>query len=68
MTLIPRNGEESHYPARTREVYDTSGAGDTVIATLAAGLGSGSTMVDAVAIAITHHAHSHHHAAVGALR
>ena len=51
MTLIPRSGEESHYPARTREVYDTSGAGDTVIATLAAGLGSGSTMVDAVAMA-----------------
>ncbi len=51
MTLIPRNGEESHYPARTREVYDTSGAGDTVIATLAAGLGSGTTMVDAVAMA-----------------
>ena len=34
MTLIPSDGEESHFPARTREVYDTSGAGDTVIATL----------------------------------
>ena len=51
MTLIQKNGEERHYPARTREVYDTSGAGDTVIATLAAALGAGSTMEDAVALA-----------------
>lgn len=50
MTLIPRTGEEAHFPARTREVYDTSGAGDTVIATLAAALGAGQTMHDAVAL------------------
>lgn len=31
-----------------REVYDVSGAGDTVIATLAAGLAAGSTLDDAV--------------------
>ena len=51
MTLIPRDAEESHFPAKTREVYDTSGAGDTVIATLAAALGAGRTMTDAVALA-----------------
>ena len=51
MTLIPSDGEESHFPARMREVYDTSGAGDTVIATLAAALGAGQTMFDAVALA-----------------
>ena len=50
MTLISATGEESHFPARTREVYDTSGAGDTVIATLAAALGSGQTLSDAVAL------------------
>ena len=32
-------------------MYDTSGAGDTVIATLAAALGAGQTMFDAVALA-----------------
>ena len=51
MTLIPIDGEESHFPARTREVYDTSGAGDTVIATLAASIAAGQTMADAVALA-----------------
>lgn len=49
MTLIQRD-DESHFPARTREVYDTSGAGDTVVAVLAAALSSGQTMKDAVAM------------------
>jgi D-beta-D-heptose 7-phosphate kinase/D-beta-D-heptose 1-phosphate adenosyltransferase len=41
MTLL-RNGEEPlHLAARAREVYDVTGAGDTVIATLAAGLAAG---------------------------
>ncbi|MBT7371180.1 MAG: D-glycero-beta-D-manno-heptose 1-phosphate adenylyltransferase, partial [Gammaproteobacteria bacterium] len=51
MTLIQKNDEESHFPARTREVYDTSGAGDTVIAVLAAALASGQTLKDSVALA-----------------
>ncbi len=50
MTLIEQH-EESHFPARTREVYDTSGAGDTVIAVLAASLASGQTLRDSVALA-----------------
>ncbi|MEK9823248.1 MAG: bifunctional D-glycero-beta-D-manno-heptose-7-phosphate kinase/D-glycero-beta-D-manno-heptose 1-phosphate adenylyltransferase HldE [Gammaproteobacteria bacterium] len=51
MTLIQKGEEEAHFPARTREVYDTSGAGDTVIAVLAAALGSGQTLKDSVALA-----------------
>jgi D-beta-D-heptose 7-phosphate kinase/D-beta-D-heptose 1-phosphate adenosyltransferase len=49
MTLIEKDSE-SHFPARTREVYDTSGAGDTVIAVLASALASGQTLKDSVAL------------------
>ena len=38
MTLVPRSGEACHLPAEAREVFDVSGAGDTVVATLAAAL------------------------------
>ena len=40
-----------HVPTLAREVYDVSGAGDTVIATLGVALGSGLPMDDAVRIA-----------------
>jgi rfaE bifunctional protein kinase chain/domain len=40
-----------HEPTQTREVYDVSGAGDTVIATLAVMLASGADMPAAVRIA-----------------
>ncbi len=40
-----------HVPTQAREVYDVSGAGDTVIATLGVALGSGLPMDDAVRIA-----------------
>lgn len=40
-----------HFPAVTREVYDVSGAGDTVIATLAVMLGKGIALGDAANIA-----------------
>jgi D-beta-D-heptose 7-phosphate kinase/D-beta-D-heptose 1-phosphate adenosyltransferase len=40
-----------HSPARAREVFDVSGAGDTVIATLAAALGGGLKMETAVELA-----------------
>ncbi len=49
MTLIELESD-SHFPARTREVYDTSGAGDTVIAVLATSLASGQTLKDSVAL------------------
>ncbi|GAB4126788.1 MAG: ADP-heptose synthase [Sideroxydans sp.] len=40
-----------HEPTQAREVYDVSGAGDTVIATLAVMLASGASLPDAVRIA-----------------
>jgi D-beta-D-heptose 7-phosphate kinase/D-beta-D-heptose 1-phosphate adenosyltransferase len=48
MTLVQSNGQLMHLPARSREVFDVSGAGDTVIATLAAALAAGESLVDAV--------------------
>jgi rfaE bifunctional protein kinase chain/domain len=48
MTLFSPHGE-LHVAAQAREVYDVSGAGDTVIATLATMLGAGVPLADAVA-------------------
>ena len=41
----------THEPTHAREVYDVSGAGDTVIATLGAMLASGASMEDAMRVA-----------------
>lgn len=41
MTLISRNSEPFHLTAEALEVFDVTGAGDTVIATMAAALVSG---------------------------
>lgn len=51
MTLLEKTGNVTHYPARTREVYDVSGAGDTVIATVCSALGAGHTLKDSVGLA-----------------
>jgi rfaE bifunctional protein kinase chain/domain len=50
MTLY-RPGSVQHEPTKAREVYDVSGAGDTVIATLAVMLASGATLPAAVHVA-----------------
>ena len=50
MTLY-RSGNRLHVPAQAREVFDVSGAGDTVIATLGVAIGSGLPMDEAVRIA-----------------
>ena len=50
MTLFDAMGE-LHVPAVAREVFDVTGAGDTVIATLAALMAAGSTLRDAVPLA-----------------
>ena len=48
MTLLERDGEPLHVPTVARSVFDVSGAGDTVIATVAAGLAAGLALADAV--------------------
>ncbi|HEY7675051.1 MAG TPA: D-glycero-beta-D-manno-heptose-7-phosphate kinase [Burkholderiales bacterium] len=50
MTLY-QQGKVRHEPARAREVFDVSGAGDTVIATLGVMLGAGLPLEEAAAIA-----------------
>ena len=50
MSLFEANGV-LHEPAKAREVFDVSGAGDTVIAVLAAMLGCGATLADAMHVA-----------------
>jgi D-beta-D-heptose 7-phosphate kinase/D-beta-D-heptose 1-phosphate adenosyltransferase len=51
IALLRRDGTTFHSPARAREVFDVSGAGDTVIATLAASLAGGLRMETAVELA-----------------
>ncbi|EGW53174.1 bifunctional D-glycero-beta-D-manno-heptose-7-phosphate kinase/D-glycero-beta-D-manno-heptose 1-phosphate adenylyltransferase HldE [Candidatus Endoriftia persephone] len=41
MSLLQRDLEPRHMPTHAREVFDVTGAGDTVISVLAAGLGAG---------------------------
>jgi rfaE bifunctional protein kinase chain/domain len=50
MTLYTDEGEMS-VPAQAREVFDVSGAGDTVIAIMAAMLAAGASLPDAVVAA-----------------
>jgi rfaE bifunctional protein kinase chain/domain len=50
MSLFMADGA-LHVPTHTREVFDVSGAGDTVIATLAVMLASGAELPDAMRIA-----------------
>ena len=51
MTLLRAGKPEVHFPARAREVFDVTGAGDTVISVLAAALAAGSTLPQAAALA-----------------
>ncbi len=51
MTLLRPGVEELHLPARAREVFDVTGAGDTVIAVLAAAVAAGAGLPEAVGLA-----------------
>ncbi len=51
MSVIERNGAHHHVPARTVDVFDETGAGDTVAATLAAGLAAGCTVHESAMLA-----------------
>ncbi|MGB0894066.1 MAG: bifunctional D-glycero-beta-D-manno-heptose-7-phosphate kinase/D-glycero-beta-D-manno-heptose 1-phosphate adenylyltransferase HldE [Parashewanella sp.] len=53
MTLIRQDNTELHIPTVAREVYDVTGAGDTVISALATCIAAGSDIADACAIANT---------------
>lgn len=53
MTLLQQNEEPVHLPARAAEVFDVTGAGDTVIATLATTVAAGGSLVHATALANT---------------
>lgn len=48
MTLLTGNEPEKYIAARGREVFDVTGAGDTVISVIAASLAMGQDIVDAV--------------------
>jgi D-beta-D-heptose 7-phosphate kinase/D-beta-D-heptose 1-phosphate adenosyltransferase len=51
MTLLRPDMPELHLPARAREVFDVTGAGDTVISVLASSLAAGTELPQAVALA-----------------
>ncbi|WP_455204140.1 bifunctional D-glycero-beta-D-manno-heptose-7-phosphate kinase/D-glycero-beta-D-manno-heptose 1-phosphate adenylyltransferase HldE [Kaarinaea lacus] len=51
MTLIRAGQEAVHLPTRAQEVFDVTGAGDTVIATFAASLAARQDMVEAMMLA-----------------
>jgi D-beta-D-heptose 7-phosphate kinase/D-beta-D-heptose 1-phosphate adenosyltransferase len=62
MTLYGQDGSLRHLPALVNEVADVTGAGDTVVAALAIGLGGGLELFEAAkiasaaaAIAVSHH-------------
>ena len=51
MMIVSDDDQPEMLPAKAREVFDVTGAGDTVIATLAAGLGAGLSISQSAALA-----------------
>jgi D-beta-D-heptose 7-phosphate kinase / D-beta-D-heptose 1-phosphate adenosyltransferase len=51
MSYFPLEGDPIHLPTVAREVFDVSGAGDTVVATLATALAAAYPLVEAMKIA-----------------
>ena len=51
MTLIRLESDAVHVPAQARDVYDVTGAGDTVVAVLAGALAAGTTLEEAMSLA-----------------
>jgi len=51
MSLYEADGASWHLPTQARQVYDVTGAGDTVIGTLALALSAGATMKDGAILA-----------------
>ena len=51
MTLFRKGKKAEHFPTAAREVYDVTGAGDTVLATAALALASGASFEEAAVLA-----------------
>jgi D-beta-D-heptose 7-phosphate kinase/D-beta-D-heptose 1-phosphate adenosyltransferase len=51
MALFEKNKEPVHISTAAKEVYDVSGAGDTVIATLSLAISAGASLKDAAILA-----------------
>ncbi|MBI2235845.1 MAG: D-glycero-beta-D-manno-heptose-7-phosphate kinase [Magnetospirillum sp.] len=51
MTLVLAEGAVHHLPAVAQEVFDVSGAGDTVVATLATAIASGASLLEGAHLA-----------------
>ncbi|MBN2251892.1 MAG: D-glycero-beta-D-manno-heptose-7-phosphate kinase [Candidatus Altiarchaeota archaeon] len=51
MSLFQKSGGITHLPTKAKEVYDVSGAGDTVVGTLALSLSAGANITDAAILA-----------------
>lgn len=51
MSLFERGNETVHIPTVAKEVYDVSGAGDTVIATMSLAMSAGASLKDAAVLA-----------------
>lgn len=51
MSLFEREGGVTHIPTRAKDVYDVSGAGDTVIAALTVALAAGASLKEAAMLA-----------------
>lgn len=50
MTIVTADAQPVHLPTQAREVYDVTGAGDTVVAAMAGALAAGATPVEAAQI------------------
>ncbi|MEX2130580.1 MAG: bifunctional D-glycero-beta-D-manno-heptose-7-phosphate kinase/D-glycero-beta-D-manno-heptose 1-phosphate adenylyltransferase HldE [Pseudohongiellaceae bacterium] len=51
MTLLQPDMPELHLPARAQEVFDVTGAGDTVVSVMAAAMAAGGTLSESTALA-----------------
>ena len=51
LSFYPANGPTSHYPTLARQVFDVSGAGDTVVGTLAVAIATRIAIPEAIRIA-----------------
>ena len=51
LSLVLRSGEAVHFAGTAKQVFDVSGAGDTVVAAAGVALGAGADLADAAALA-----------------